>query len=152
MPLSSKLKKTPFSSSSQGEKSPRVSRNHLKQATKITPRNHAIKHIERKLNQSPNHSVSFSFQENPIIKTPSHIPRLLFQLQRQKTNCLLKIWPPATSISLSPKHHQICRKRNLPTKNQSPSAFPKMQFQEINDQTPPPLIINLCLFTRTQQP
>jgi hypothetical protein len=44
MPLSSTLKKMQYSSSSQGESNPQHSRNHVKHATKITPRYHGIKH------------------------------------------------------------------------------------------------------------
>jgi hypothetical protein len=44
MPLSSPLKKMQYSSSSQGGKSPQHSKNPAKHATKITPRNHGIKH------------------------------------------------------------------------------------------------------------
>jgi hypothetical protein len=40
MPLSSTLKKMPFSSSSQGESNPQHSRNPVKYALKIMPANH----------------------------------------------------------------------------------------------------------------
>jgi hypothetical protein len=62
MPLFSTLKKTQYSSSSQGERNPQLSRNPVKQARKIMPANHDKIKIAKSANCLENQDLSSKSQ------------------------------------------------------------------------------------------